>query len=989
MSVIQYGPAGLDDDSEASVMAGAMALLDTLIQRLLTGPVPADGSVTDIKVATGAGIAQSKIAGLVSALATLTANLAAEVTNRTADVNTEEAARITAVAAVVANLAAEVTNRAADVDAEEAARIAAVAAEASTRAAAVSTLTTNLATEVTNRAADVDAEEAARVAAVSTLTTNLATEATTRGAADAILTAGLAAELVARAADVDAEESARATAVSAEATTRAAAVSTLTTNLAAEVSNRAADVDAEETARIAAVAAEASARATAVSTEASTRAAADATLTTNLATEVTTRVADVDAEETARVAAVAAEASARATAVSTEATTRAAAVSTLTTNLATEVSRALAAESVLAGDFAGLDADVGIIDTALAAEVTNRGAADATLTTNLAAELVARALGDLRPANAQTTDYTLVLADAGKSVDLNAATAKNVTVPPNASVAFPIGALVEVAQAGAGAVTLVAGGGVTITGDTVTPGEGGSLLLRKTATNTWWSSIGALRAGMVITEGKPWWNVESVAELTSAITAAVGAGGGLVRVAVPIALGATAVTVPDTVDLWCAGRGRLTSTTTGVALTFDSQQAGCHSRVRLVRVTQQWGSGTDTTSIGVRLKNCEHATYDLAEVAQFETGVELRGDGAAGDAGTAYCTLRLGQIKNNRRNIRFSGVNGVGFGFANGNLCEGGAVRHDSGLGDYTGTRGIDLSAAGNGNQFVGINLEGGATEETVSIAESFNDFLGCRLEAVQLFHFLSTAAGNTVIGGYGNYGPGSDCFQDDSTSKANTIVGSRGMSITGDSASGTPANGGLASYEHRALTSNADVGYRTRRLDGSSGWEALSDGSSQGFAAGEAYPRFKVVVAGGPGGFMALLGGRGNIYPDAAFGRGSGNAPVWKSSCPIVTTVTDYASGAGVSVSPGAGEVHRVTLTADVGMAVGTGTEDSQRVIIEVLQDGTGGHVLSQVGTNVMWAGAVAPVVATGAGRISKWALSWNNALGKWVEEWRCLNIG
>lgn len=101
----------------------------------------------------------------------------------------------------------------------------------------------------------------------------------------------------------------------------------------------------------------------------------------------------------------------------------------------------------------------------------------------------------LREANTRTADYTLVLSDAGKAVEVNSATAKNVTVPPNSSVAFAVGTIIEVPQVGAGVANLVAGAGVTITGDTVTPGQGGSLLLRKTGTNAWWSSIVAVRSG--------------------------------------------------------------------------------------------------------------------------------------------------------------------------------------------------------------------------------------------------------------------------------------------------------------------------------------------------------------------------------------------------------------------------------------------------------------------------------------------------------------
>lgn len=64
--------------------------------------------------------------------------------------------------------------------------------------------------------------------------------------------------------------------------------------------------------------------------------------------------------------------------------------------------------------------------------------------------------------NTQTTDYTLVLTDANKLVEINAATGKTLTVPPNSSVAFPIGTSLTLAQYGAGQVTVAAGAGVTI-----------------------------------------------------------------------------------------------------------------------------------------------------------------------------------------------------------------------------------------------------------------------------------------------------------------------------------------------------------------------------------------------------------------------------------------------------------------------------------------------------------------------------------------------
>lgn len=64
--------------------------------------------------------------------------------------------------------------------------------------------------------------------------------------------------------------------------------------------------------------------------------------------------------------------------------------------------------------------------------------------------------------NRQTASYTLVLSDADKLVEMNVASANNLTVPLNSSVAFPTGTQILLAQYGAGQTTVVATSGVTI-----------------------------------------------------------------------------------------------------------------------------------------------------------------------------------------------------------------------------------------------------------------------------------------------------------------------------------------------------------------------------------------------------------------------------------------------------------------------------------------------------------------------------------------------
>lgn len=91
--------------------------------------------------------------------------------------------------------------------------------------------------------------------------------------------------------------------------------------------------------------------------------------------------------------------------------------------------------------------------------------------------------------NAQTgTTYTLVLSDDSKRVSMNNASANTLTVPPNSSVAFPVGTQIIIKQKGAGQTTIAAGVGVTINsadGALKLRIQYSSAVLTKSATDTW------------------------------------------------------------------------------------------------------------------------------------------------------------------------------------------------------------------------------------------------------------------------------------------------------------------------------------------------------------------------------------------------------------------------------------------------------------------------------------------------------------------------
>lgn len=86
------------------------------------------------------------------------------------------------------------------------------------------------------------------------------------------------------------------------------------------------------------------------------------------------------------------------------------------------------------------------------------------------------------------TAYTLVLSDAWKTILSTSGSAVTITVPTNASVAFPIGTVIIVIQTGAGQVTFAWDSGVTVVwagGNTSLSAQITGAFLQKTSTNAW------------------------------------------------------------------------------------------------------------------------------------------------------------------------------------------------------------------------------------------------------------------------------------------------------------------------------------------------------------------------------------------------------------------------------------------------------------------------------------------------------------------------
>jgi len=98
------------------------------------------------------------------------------------------------------------------------------------------------------------------------------------------------------------------------------------------------------------------------------------------------------------------------------------------------------------------------------------------------------------PLNTQDATYTLVLVDSGKTILHTSATPHTWTIPPNASVAYPTGTVIVVANIGSGAVTIARGASVALRiGGSATDGnktlaQHGIASLLKLDTNSWYIS---------------------------------------------------------------------------------------------------------------------------------------------------------------------------------------------------------------------------------------------------------------------------------------------------------------------------------------------------------------------------------------------------------------------------------------------------------------------------------------------------------------------
>ncbi len=97
-------------------------------------------------------------------------------------------------------------------------------------------------------------------------------------------------------------------------------------------------------------------------------------------------------------------------------------------------------------------------------------------------------LGALYSTNVQTSGYTVVTTDHAKIIEVSNAQGATITIPTNASQAFPVGSYFGVMQQGAGQVVFLAASGATILSPSSKlklTGQYSSAAIRKQLTDTW------------------------------------------------------------------------------------------------------------------------------------------------------------------------------------------------------------------------------------------------------------------------------------------------------------------------------------------------------------------------------------------------------------------------------------------------------------------------------------------------------------------------
>lgn len=288
-------------------------------------------------------------------------------------------------------------------------------------------------------------------------------------------------------------------------------------------------------------------------------------------------------------------------------------------------------------------------------------------------------------------------------------------------------------------------------------------------------------------------------------------------------------------------------------------------RIAVKRATAEWSDGTDTTSVGIDLINQRYSQGEYY-VSNFYIGLKLTGQDTGYAAGGAHVgNLYFVGLRNNKINCQ-TYVEGV-TGYVNQNTFIGGYCRHDSGF-VIGGTVHFDFTNGGNGNQWIGLNLEGDRTEKTFILNAINNIINGCRTEgnpagSIQL---LAGAQRTTIIAGYGE-----------------TQIPT---ALLDDAAGSTTIISGFGIQAQNSLAANAAL---TQKLTGATGfWSRQIDSSN--VVWGEADGGNKFFNYYSPGKYHATLNPSGHNNPSVQFSPVTRKV-TFRSSAQDATSAADVAS--------------------------------------------------------------------------------------------------
>lgn len=208
-------------------------------------------------------------------------------------------------------------------------------------------------------------------------------------------------------------------------------------------------------------------------------------------------------------------------------------------------------------------------------------------------------------------DYTLALADytGGKLVEMTSSSANNLTLPDDATVAFPVGAMIEIMRSGTGVTTILAGGSSTVTassGQLADNGRNQSFWAEKTASNTW-----LVRNGSALITGDIAIDVGGVSAYSGVVPANKGGTGTPNNVASTLAIsGNFGITLS-------------VSGTTSIALPVDGAVlaiGGSSKTIDGTSFTQEWQFNTLAGASGLKLTSTSTAaTGNVNKVLQVLT----------------------------------------------------------------------------------------------------------------------------------------------------------------------------------------------------------------------------------------------------------------------------------------------------------------------------------------------------------------------------------